>query len=174
MKVKKLLIYSVSVGVLAGIVTLITNLLQGAGFIDAAVGLTFVSFACWATYFLYGADPKSAVKAWCSMIVGIIAAVIIYELTYAFAGIGWDVPTLALPVAVVLGVILMCLGEKVPYANNVAAIFVGAALFFAVMQTPVYDNEAVGYLMTGIGVLAYGALGLVAGFLTVEISKKTR
>ncbi len=59
---KKLLIYAVLVGILAGAVTLVTDILQGAGFISTAAGLTFVTFACWASYFLFGADPKAALK----------------------------------------------------------------------------------------------------------------
>ncbi len=69
------------------------------------------------------------------MIVGIICAIIIYVLTNAFAGLGWNVGYAALPVAVIIGVILMCAAEKLPYANNVAAIFMGAALYFAIMGT---------------------------------------
>lgn len=109
---KKLVIYSVLVSILAGIVTLITDIMQINGFISNEAGLTFVTFACWATYFLYGAEIKPAVQGWASMIVGIVCAIIIYVLTNTFAGMGWDVSYFALPVAVVVGVILMCLGEK--------------------------------------------------------------
>lgn len=168
---KKLVIYSVLVSILAGIVTLITDIMQINGFISNEAGLTFVTFACWATYFLYGAEIKPAVQGWASMIVGIVCAIIIYVLTNTFAGMGWDVSYLALPVAVVVGVILMCLGEKVPYANNVSAIFMGAALYFAIMGTPA---GAKGYLIVAVGELAYGALGLLAGYLTIAISSDVR
>ncbi|MEE0418831.1 MAG: DUF1097 domain-containing protein [Lachnospiraceae bacterium] len=168
---KKLLIYAVLVGILAGAVTLVTDILQGAGFISTAAGLTFVTFACWASYFLFGADPKAALKGGVSMIVGIICAIIIYVLTNAFAGLGWNVGYAALPVAVIIGVILMCAAEKLPYANNVAAIFMGAALYFAIMGTPAAEG---GYALVAAGELVYGALGLFSGYLTIMISKKVR
>lgn len=168
---KKLVSYSIVIGILAGVVTLLTDVLQGADFISADAGLTFVTFASWACYFLFGSNVKGAVQGWCSMIVGIVCAIIIYVLTGVFAGMGWDVPMAALPVAVVVGVILMCLGEKIPYANNVAAIFIGAALYFAIMGTPA---AAKGYAMVAIGELVYAALGLAAGYLTIVCSTKIR
>jgi len=168
---KKLISYSILIGILAGVVTLLTDVLQGIGFISTETGLTFVTFACWATYFLYGATAKDAMQGWASMVVGIICAVVIYAITSLLAGAGLDVAYLALPLAVAAGVFLMCMGEKIPYANNVAAIFVGAALFFAIMGT---SAAAGGYLVVAIGELVYGALGLIAGYLTVWVSVKVR
>lgn len=168
---KKLLLYSIATAVLAGVVTLITDILQNLGFISNSTGLTFVTFACWATYFLYGGTAKAAVQGWTSMIVGIISAVIIYVLTGIFAGMGWNVGYIALPVAVFVGVIIMCMSEKLPYGNNVAAIFMGAALYFAIMETAAAET---GYLMVAIGELVYGAIGLLAGYLTIVISQKVR
>lgn len=168
---KKLIIYSVLVGILAGVITLVTDVLQVNGFISSDTGLTFITFACWATYFLYGANPKGAVQGWTSMIVGIICAIIIYLLTDVLAGQGLNVAYIALPVAVIVGVILMCVGEKLPFGNNVAAMFVGAALYFATMGTPA---AAKGYAWVAVGELVYGALGLFSGYLTIQISEKVR
>jgi len=168
---KKLILYSLATAVLAGVVTLITDLLQNLGFISNSTGLTFVAFACWATYFLYGGTIQAAVQGWTSMIAGIICAIIIYVLTGVFAELGWDVAYIALPVAVIVGVFLMCMGEKVPYVNNVAAIFVGAALYFAIMGTSAAET---GYVMVAVGELVYGALGLAAGYITVVFSTKIR
>ena len=69
------------------------------------------------------------------MIPGVICAIVIYVCTGAFIGMGMDFAYVALPLAVVVGVVLMCLCEKIPKANNVAAVFVGAGLFFGTMQT---------------------------------------
>ncbi len=167
----KLICYSLATAVLAGGVTLITDILQNMGFISNSTGLTFIAFVCWATYFLYGATVNAAVQGWASMIIGIVCAIIIYILTGVFAGFGWNVSYVALPVAVVVGVFLMCAGEKVPYANNVAAIFVGAALYFAIMGTSAAEK---GYAIVAIGELVYGALGLIAGYITVSFSRKIR
>ena len=168
MKPGKLIVYAILVGILAGVVTLITNVLQGAGIIATGASLTFVTFVCWASYFLYGADPKGGINGWLSMIPGTICAIFIYLCVGWFAGAGMDVPYVALPLGVVVGVVLMCLCEKLPKGNNVAAVFVGAGLFFGIMGAP--DASAKGYLLVAIGELLYAALGLFAGFLTVKIS----
>lgn len=47
----------------------------------------------------------------------------------------------------------------------------GAALYFAIMGTPA---GAKGYLIVAVGELAYGALGLLAGYLTIAISSAVR
>ena len=75
------------------------QVLQTYGFISSDAGLTFVTFACWASYFLYGATPKGALQGWASMIVGIISAIIIYVLTDVLAGQGLNVAYIALPVS---------------------------------------------------------------------------
>lgn len=168
MKTKHLIVYAIIVGILAGVVTLVTDFLQSVGFIATGASLTFVTFVCWATYFLYGANLKGGVSGWLSMIPGIIGAIIIYVVTGFLAGAGLNFAYIALPLGVVVGVIFMLLCEKLPIGNNVAAIFVGAGLFFGIMGTP--DAGATGYLMVGIGELVYGALGLLAGYLTIAIA----
>jgi len=120
MKTSKLVVYSILIGILAGIVTLLTDTLQASGIISTGGSLTFVSF-------------------------------------------------IALPLGVIVGVILMCLGEKLPIGNNVAAIFLSAGIFFGLMGTK--EIGAKGYLVVGIGELLYGAIGLTAGYFTVQISK---
>ncbi len=169
MKTSKLVVYSILIGILAGIVTLLTDTLQASGIISTGGSLTFVSFIAWASYFLWGANPPNALKAWISFIPGIVFAVIIYSSTNLFGSMGLNVSFIALPLGVIVGVILMCLGEKLPIGNNVAAIFLSAGVFFGLMGT----NEigAKGYLVVGIGELLYGAIGLTAGYFTVQISK---
>jgi hypothetical protein len=168
MKFDKLLIYALGVAILAGIVDLITNLMQGAGFIATDASMTFVTFICWASYFLFGCNLKGAWAAWLSFIPGILAAIAMFELVGVFAGAGMDVATLAIPIAVFILVIFMILFEKVPYFNNVAAIFLGTGIFFGLMGTPAIGAK--GYLMVGIGELVYAAIGLIAGWLTIQIN----
>lgn len=168
MKFGKLIVYALLVGALAGVVTLVTNVMQNFGFVATGASFTFVTFVSWSTYFLYGATPKGAIAGWLSMIPGVVSAVVIYVCTGIFAGIGLSVPYLALPLGVVVGVILMCLCEKLPVGNNVAAVFVGAGLFFGAMGAPAAAET--GYVMVGAGVLVYAALGLIAGFFTIKIN----
>lgn len=167
MKFRKLFFYCVSIGVLAGIVDLITNVLQSSGIIAAAGSLTFVSFITWATYFLIGANPKAAGKALASMAAGILGAILMFSLVGVFAGAGMDVGLLAIPLAVTIGIFLLLFLEKVPLVNNIAAVFLGTAMFFGLMGAPAIAKT--GSWITGLGELLYAVIGFVAGWLTVLI-----
>lgn len=166
MKIGKLILYSVAVAVLAGVVVLITDLLQMAGFVAGSASMTFITFICWASYFLVGATPKAAGKAFLGFFAGIVAAILMFLLVTAFAG-GMDVLLLAIPLAVVVVVPFMCLLEKAGPFNNVAAVFAGTGMFFALMGVP--DIAATGYIMVGIGQLVYALIGLAAGWATILI-----
>jgi len=167
MKFGKLFIYAIIISLLAAIVDLITNLLQGAGIITTDASLTFISFICWATYFLFGANLKGAWSAFLGFIVGIIAAILMFVLTNVFAGAGMNVSIIAIPLAVFILVIFMLLCEKLPYFNNIAAIFLGTGMFFGLMGIPAV--AAKGYATVAFGELLYGAIGFAAGWITVLV-----
>ena len=168
MKFGRLFLYVVCLSLLAGIVTLITNLLQGAGIVATGASLTFITFICWASYFLFGATIKGGVSAVCGFIVGIAGAILIFELIGVFAGWGMDVSFLAIPAAVFIVVLIMALFEKVPYFNNIPAIFLGTGMFFGLMGgIPALAEK--GYLVVAAGELLYAALGFAAGWLSVII-----
>ncbi len=155
------------IGILAGLVMLLTNVLQAIGFITPNAGLTFVSFIAWSCYFFSGCTPKDALISWSSFIVGIICAVIIFLFGNQFSGLGMSAAYIALPLAVVIGVILMDLGEKLPFANRVSAIYLGAATYFGMMGIPAVAEK--GYLLVAVAELVYAAIGLFSGYLTVKI-----
>lgn len=159
---------SIVIGVLGGIVMLITNIMQINGFVTTEAGLTFVSFIAWSCYFFSGATPKNALVSWLSFIVGIICAVLIFVLTDVMAGMGLNVPYLALPLAVLIGIVPMCLAERLPFGNRVPSVYLGAATYFGMMGIPAV--AANGFFMVGVAELAYAAIGLFAGFLTIKIS----
>ncbi len=167
MKLGKLFFYAVVIGIFAGVIDWITNLLQGAGIVTSGASMTFVTFIFWASYFLFGADPKAAGKAFLGIFAGIICAVVIYVLVGPLAAQGLSVPHLALPIAVFIGVILMLMCEALPPFSNVAAVFLGAGTFFGVFGTPAIGET--GYLMAGLGELIYCAIGFVSGWITVLI-----
>jgi hypothetical protein len=167
MKTGKLILYAVIVAVLAGVVVLVTDLIQMTGFVTGKASLTFITFICWASYFLVGGTPKAAGKAFLGFIVGIVSAILMFLLVTAFAGGGMDVLILAIPLAVVIIVPFMCLAEKAGPFNNVAAVFAGTGMFFGLMGIP--DIAATGYIMVGLGQLVYAFIGLLAGFITVAI-----
>lgn len=167
MKAGKMVFYAVSIAVLAGLVTLLTDLLQMGGIITTDASLTFVTFICWAAYFLFGADLKGAWSGFLGLIVGIIAAILMFVLVGVFAGMGLSVGIVAIPLAVIILVIFMLLCEKLPYFNNVAAIFLGTGIFFGLMGTP--NIAAKGYFVVLLGELFYAAIGFAAGWLTIKI-----
>jgi len=78
-----------------------------------------------------------------------------------------NVGLLAIPLAVFTLVIFMLLLEKAPYFNNVAAVFLGTGVFFGLMGTPAIAEA--GYGMVLVGEMVYAAIGLIAGWLTIQI-----
>lgn len=155
------------IGILAGLVMLLTNLMQAGGFITPHAGLTFVTFTAWSCYFFSGSNPKDALLSWASFAVGIICAVIIFVCSDFFSGLGMNTAYIALPLAVVVGVILMDCGEKLAYANRVSAIYLGAATFFGMMGIPAVSEK--GFFLVAVAEMVYAGLGFLAGFLTVKI-----
>lgn len=166
MKFSKLFIYAVLTALLAGVVTLITWQMNGW---PTAAGqpLTYVSFCAWASYFLFGANIPGAVKAFSSMIAGIIAAILIFMLSIAFGFVPWW----AVPLAVTILVVPMLLCEKVSICNNVAAIFLGTGLYFSLSAAGAFpDFTFATYLNVAIAELLYVAVGFIAGWITIQFN----
>lgn len=147
----------------------------------AETSLTYLTFLGWATYFLFGAAPKPAAKAYASMFLGILGAILMYVASYWSI---WPVfsfdPTFSFPVAmgVVVAVFFMCYIVYIPWAGNVAASFVAAASFFSLIACGVFPNgaatTAVEYAMAGIAVMFYILLGFIAGWVTIQIDTFAR
>ena len=167
MKLKNLIPYAICVALLAAIVDLVTNLIQGTGFVTSSASLTFITFIAWASYFVVGANPKDAGRCFLGYLAGIISAILMFLLVTVFSGNGMNAALLAIPLAVFIVAIFMCLLEKVPGFNLVAAVFMGTGMYFGLMGIP--DVAAQGYIMVGIGMLVYALIGLLAGWLTVQI-----
>lgn len=167
MSARRFFVLQLAVGAFAGIIMLITNLMQISGFITTNAGLTFVTFIAWACYFFSGCTPKDAFLSWTSFAVGAVCAVIIFVSNTALAGLGINVMYVALPVAVMIGVIFMDYGEKLPFANRVSAIYLGAATYFGMMGIPAVAER--GYLMVGVAEMVYAGLGFLAGFIDIAI-----
>lgn len=167
MNMRRFFVLQIVIGALAGLVMLITNLMQIAGFVTTEAGLTFVTFIAWSCYFFSGSTPKDAFVSWCSFAVGIVCAIFIFVCNTFLSNMGINSMYVALPLAVMIGVMLMDYSEKLPFGNRVSAIYLGAATFFGMMGIP--SVAAQGYIMVGVAELVYAALGLVAGYLTVVI-----
>lgn len=165
---KKTVFYcAVSIGLLAGLVVALCNALQMNGVISTGVSLTFITFAYWSCYFLVGANPKGAATSWLSAIVGIAGAVLMLTLFVFFTENGLHPQFLALPLAVFCGVVVMFMAQLLPVCNSVPSIFMGAAIYFAVIAYP--DAWSKGFVIMGLGLLLYSAIGFAAGFTTVKI-----
>jgi len=164
---KKMFCYALLTAVLAGVVTLITW--QMNGWPCAALGqpVTYISFISWAAYFLFGANIKGAINAFCSMIPGIIAAILMFVLSIAFGFVPWW----AVPLAVVIVVIPMMYVDKVKIINNVAAEFMGTGLYFSLSAAGAFTGFTVGqYALVGITELLYVAIGFAAGWVTIQFN----
>lgn len=75
---------------------------------------------------------------------------------------------IALPLAVLIGIVPMCLAERLPYGNRVPAVYLGAATYFGMMGIPAV--AANGFFKVAVAELVYAAIGLFAGFLTIKIA----
>lgn len=166
MNTKALLPYSILMGLLAGVVTLVTW--QMSGFlVTGATPLTYVTFCAWAAYFLFGAAPKPALHALSSMAFGIVAAIAMFVLSIAFGFVPWW----AVPLAVVILVIPMMWLEKVPPASNIAAVFLGTGLYFSLSAAGVFQGNFTVqmFLTVAIVELIYVAIGFIAGWLSIQL-----
>lgn len=170
MSARRFFVLQLAIGAFAGLIMLVTNIMQIVGFITPNAGLTFVTFIAWACYFFSGCTPKDAFLSWTSFGVGAVCAVIIFVCNTFLAGLGINVMYIALPIAVMIGVIFMDYGEKLPFGNRVAAIYLGAATYFGMMGIPAVAEQ--GYLKVGIAEMVYAALGFAAGYLDIAIINK--
>jgi len=165
MTFKKQLVYAILTAILAGIVTYVTQAMSG--WPDPACSgnaLTFISFCCWACYFVCGCNVKGAVNWIYSMVGGIIAGILMFVLTFAFMGsMGY---LMGVSVAVIILVIFMMFADKLKM--NGAGVFIGTGLFFALAAAHALTTYTVGdYCLVGITELIYAAIGLFAGYLTI-------
>lgn len=168
MTFKKQLVYAVLTAVLAGIVTYVTQAMSGWPIPACAKnGLTFISFVCWACYFVSGCSVKGALNWFVSMAAGIVAGILMFVLTFAFSGaMGY---LMAVSVAVVILVIFMMFADRIKLSG--AGVFVGTGLFFSLNAAHALTTFTFGdYCLTGITELLYAAIGLFAGWLTIQFS----
>jgi len=158
--------YALLTAILAGVVTLITWQLNGW---PSSTGqpVTYISFITWAAYFLFGANIKGASKAFCSMLAGIVAAILMFVLSIAFGFVPWW----AVPLAVVILVVFMMYAEKVSIINNVAAVFMGTGIYFSLSAAGAFEGFTVAqYILVGVTELIYVFIGFAAGWVTIQFN----
>lgn len=164
MKGGKFFLYSILMGILAGIITLITWQMNGF-IVQSATPLTYITFCSWAAYFLIGANPKAALLGLGSAVAGIIAAVLMFVLSLAFGFTPWW----AVPLAVVIIVPFMIYCEKVKPISNTSVVFLATGLFFSLAAAGSVEFTFTGYVLAGVAELVYMIIGFVAGWASIQI-----
>lgn len=140
-------------------------LLQVANYVPQLV--VFVSFCCWALYFLAGGNLKSGLWGAVCFILGELFAIAIIVQLMATPFLGtWS---LTLSVALWAGLIVL-LAEQVKAIGLVPAYFIGAGLYFATYFSwwPAQKFTVPGdYVMPLILAALAMAFGFLNGWLTV-------
>lgn len=160
MKFSKFIWIAVIVAFLAFTIQIVDQVLHAYVQPAGNVGFGWIAFQAWAMYFLAGCDVKGGVKTLIGYANGIIASILIMEFGAAFsASLGFY----GFPLAVFIVVIPVICLERVPWADLVPAVFVGAGVFFGFMS---YVPNAT-YGIAAATELIYCVLGLVYGYMTI-------
>jgi hypothetical protein len=176
-----LIAYAIPIGIVAALVQCLDQALAAKKVLAPLIaGGGWISFQAWALYFLAGAfNPNNGPYGitgtlWilCSYILGIVAAILIFELAGALGKLKF----FAVPVAlVVICIIVMQLQLCPAPINYVPALFVGAGVFFAIMSycpmVPGAFAEGASkwsnYTKAAVAELVYCLIGCAAGFIIV-------
>jgi len=179
--IQNLVWYAIPIGIVAALVQCLDQALAGKKiFRPLIAGGGWISFQAWALYFLAGAfNPDNGkwgitgtVWILCSYIMGILAAIIIFEFGGKLAAAKFFAVPLAL---VVVCIVVMQLQLTSAPLNYVPALFVGAGVFFGIMsycpQVPgAFDEGAskwTNYGKAAVAELVYCLIGCAAGFIIV-------
>ncbi len=131
--------------------------------------VSWIAFQAWAMYFLAGGTYKMGAKSLAGYFGGAVASVAIFELSTLFGdwGLGnsWN-----LYLAVFLVVIVVISAEKVPGFDFVPSWFIGAGVFFGLMNLSTFAEGATvweKYAETTQTLMWSALVGLVFGAVTV-------
>jgi hypothetical protein len=168
---KQLFVVSCGLALQAAILVLIDAFIPK---LTHGMDMMWIAFQAWAVYFVAGCTPMNGLKAWIGYLTGIIASIMILELTgvpgiKGLPFIGGMNLTLAIAVFIVVIPAIMTENLK----NMVPALFIGSGAFFASMghaalTAAVPEGCAVTkYIYATQAELIYCAVGLVFGYITV-------
>jgi hypothetical protein len=168
----KFIVIPIGLAIQAFILMLIAKYVPGSSAVVGGPGLLiFVTFQCWATYFVAGCTPKGGAKVIIAYFIGISASILIMlmgdrlavPLGSAEAPNYW----MSYAVAVLIVVVPVICFEKVPMCDFIPGIFFGSGMFFAIMtlggSVALVDGEAV----------KVGISHDMAGFKSVMIPEMT-
>ena len=161
MSLKKILVLPLIVAVLAFFIQIIDQLLCPFMKPFPNNGFCWIAFQAWAVYFLAGGDIKGGIKSIIGYVIGIVASILIFNLSGVFGFLGF------FGVAAAVGIVACALIflENTNWLNFIPAMFIGAGAFFAFMS---YVPGAT-YVNAAITEIIYCILGLVFGFATLTL-----
>ncbi len=168
MKFSKFIVIPIMIAILAAIVQVIDQVLQGAGscsYFIANSGFGWLTFQAWALYFLAGCNIKGGIQVLIAYIAGIIGSIFIIAFAGWLGSVG--VPGFwATPLSLIILVIPVICLERVQVM--IPGLFVGAGAYFALMtfQPAGADTTFVNAAGTE---LVYCLVGLVFGWITVTL-----
>ncbi len=130
------------------------------------LGFGWIAFITWSLYFAAGGELSGGLKVFYAYVYGVAAAVCIVAGSVALSGM--SIAFFAAPIAIFLGVAISLLLERVPPLDNIPAIFIAAATFFAIMTyVPGAD-----YASAAIIELIYCVFGLAYGWISVQLRSR--
>lgn len=124
-------------------------------------GFGWIAFVSWSLYFAAGGTVADGKKVLYAFIYGIAAAVLIVAGGGMLSG---PIGFFAFPVAIFLGVAISLLFELVPPLDNIPAIFIAAAIFFALMTYvpgTTYTNAVITEFIYCVFGLFYGWISVI-------------
>jgi len=128
----------------------------------------WVSFQCWALYFLVGATLQGGLKAALNYFCGLIAAVAIFEVA-GLTGAALGPWTLSFAVGLIAALIVL-IAESVKSLDMVPAWFIGAGTFFGYAASTA--GASTGYVLSIFNIFISLIFGFVNGWLTIWLYGK--
>ncbi|WP_180966846.1 DUF1097 domain-containing protein [Cohaesibacter celericrescens] len=131
--------------------------------------VSWISFQAWAMYFLAGCSPKMGLKTFLGYLGGAAASIGIMQGASIFGAMGLANGT-NLYLAVFIVVVLVISAEYVQWFDFVPSWFVGAGVFFGLMNLDIFTEGASIWAMYGqstVKLMWSCMIGLAFGAVTV-------
>ena len=157
---RRFLPIAIFVALQSSVLQVIDQVLRHAVPPTANLGVPWVAFLAWATYFLAGSTVRGGAKALVGIMIGILYSIGVFVLGGWLGALGF----LASPVAILLLIPLVMYLELGPdLVTLVPLVFVGAGTFFACM---LYIPGAT-FATIAATQSIYTLLGLTFGWMTI-------
>ncbi len=139
----------VSIGVLAGVLCVICDLLGLTGVTAISIA-AWPGFVAWACYFAVGGKKEGLAKTMCANTAGIIMAVLIILCMGLLSFLG---NTIALAIAVAIGAFILCVEANWKWLSFIPGAFCGCAVGFGMGVGTNIELLIAGILSMWVGAL---------------------